>query len=279
MTDQVASPDEPVDVIDEDGRVVATVARWRMRAERLRHRAVFVVVTSSDGRLLVHRRSDDKDLWPGRWDLAVGGVVAAGEAVADAARRELAEEVGVADVEPDPIGGDVAYVDVDVDLVARRYRVVHDGPFTFADGEVVEARLVDQVELDELLRTESFVPDSLALLDLDAIFDDASSTAVGAASPGDSGARSAYDRRVQQLEFTVEPFVEGQPGPHVQAAVDAATAAGGAVEFGPFGSTCTAADETMPGVVAAVARAAFAEGATHVTMHITVHVDAEDDRP
>ena len=34
-----------------------------------------------DGRLLVHRRSDDKDLWPGRWDLAVGGVVAAGESL------------------------------------------------------------------------------------------------------------------------------------------------------------------------------------------------------
>ena len=41
--------------------------------------------TSSAGQLLVHRRSDAKDLWPGRWDVGVGGVVGAGEAWADAA--------------------------------------------------------------------------------------------------------------------------------------------------------------------------------------------------
>ena len=63
-----------------------------------------------------------------------------------------------------------------------------------------------------------------------------------------------------QLEFTVEPFVEGQPGPHVTAAVSAAEAIGARVEFGPFGSTCTAAADAMPQVIA--------EGATHVTMHV-----------
>ena len=45
---------------------------------------------------------------------------------------------------------------------------------------------------------------------------------------------------MQELEFTVEPFVEGQPGPHVQAALDAATDAGADVEFGPFSSSCSA---------------------------------------
>jgi len=38
------------------------------------------------------------------------------------------------------------------------------------------------------------------------------------------------------VEFTVEPFVEGSPGPHVQAALDAATSSGLDVEFGPFGT-------------------------------------------
>ena len=71
-----------------------------------------------------------------------------------------------------------------------------------------------------------------------------------------------------QLEFTVEPFVEGHPGPHVTAAVRAAEAAGGAVEFGPFGSTCSASDENMPGVIAELVRAAFEHGASHVTMHV-----------
>ena len=151
-----------MDVIDADDRVVATVPRHRMRAERLRHRAVFVVVTSGAGRLLVHRRSDTKDLWPGRWDVAVGGVVGAGEAWGDAARRELAEEVGI-DAVPVPTHAGT-FADDDVDLVGQCYRVVHDGPISFPDGEVAEVRWVDAAGLDVLLATEQFVPDSLALL-------------------------------------------------------------------------------------------------------------------
>lgn len=66
----------------------------------------------------------------------------------------------------------------------------------------------------------------------------------------------------------VEPFVEGHPGPHVTAAVDAATAAGAKVEFGPFGSSCRVDDSLMPDIVAAITRAAFANGATHVSLHV-----------
>lgn len=73
---------------------------------------------------------------------------------------------------------------------------------------------------------------------------------------------------MQQLEFTVEPFVEGRPGPHVTAAVEAAKDAGADVEFGPFGSTCHVGEDRMPEVVAAITRAAFANGATYVSLHV-----------
>ena len=159
---------EPVDVVDEHDRVVATVPRRRVRAERLRHRAVFVVVNASGGELLVHRRSDDKDLWPGRWDVCVGGVVGAGEGWDDAARRELAEEVGI-DGWPELVRAG-AYADDDVDLVARCYRIVSDGPISFPDGEVAEARWVGTADLAALVATEAFVPDSLALLTVDELF-------------------------------------------------------------------------------------------------------------
>lgn len=66
----------------------------------------------------------------------------------------------------------------------------------------------------------------------------------------------------------IEPFVEGQPGPHVVKAVEAVEALGVVVEFGPFGSSCTADDDTMPVVVATVTREAFANGATHVSLHL-----------
>lgn len=76
-----------------------------------------------------------------------------------------------------------------------------------------------------------------------------------------------------QLEFTVEPFVEGHPGPHVTAAVRAAEAAGGAVEFGPFGSSCSASTDAMPQVIAELVQAAFSNGASHVTMHVARPAD------
>ena len=59
-------------------------------------------------------------------------------------------------------------------------------------------------------------------------------------------------RAVQELEFTVEPFVEGRPGPHVTAAVDAARAAGATVEFGPVGSTLPGRRRRDAGLVAAI---------------------------
>jgi isopentenyl-diphosphate delta-isomerase len=161
-----AAGDEPVEIVDRDGRVLRVVPRRQMRAERLRHRTVFVAVLSSDGRLLVHQRSADKDVWPGWWDVAVGGVVAVGESWDQAAARELAEEVGVVGAAPEPIdGGRLGrFEDDDVRLVGRCYRVVHDGPFSFADGEVVQARFVTPAELAELRRRERFLPDSVALV-------------------------------------------------------------------------------------------------------------------
>lgn len=154
---------EPVEVVDVDGNVLEVVTRAEMRAGRLRHRCTFVVVRSSSGQVLLHRRSDDKDLWPGHWDLSSGGVVTAGEDWEPAARRELAEELGIEAGELVPLGGGT-YADDHVDEVARIWTTVHDGPFTFADGEVAEAVFVELADLPARVARDPFVPDSLALV-------------------------------------------------------------------------------------------------------------------
>ena len=158
--------DELVDVVDEFDQVVQVVPRRVMRADRLRHRAVFIAVVDGAGRLLVHRRSPHKDVWPSWCDIAVGGVVGAGENYIDAAHRELAEEIGVsaATLEEIDLGESRAYEDDQVSLMARCYVVTSSGPFTFDDGEVVEAWWVHRDGLDDLLRRERFLPDSLKLL-------------------------------------------------------------------------------------------------------------------
>ena len=156
-------PEELVDIVDDDDKVIAIVTRSEMRARRLQHRSVGIAVIAGDGRLLIHRRSETKDIWPGWWDIAAGGVVASGESYDDAARRELAEELGISDT-PVRFLGSAHYVDEDVAAICRGYCVVNDGPFTFADGEVAETRWVTFDELDAMRTTHRFLPDSIALL-------------------------------------------------------------------------------------------------------------------
>ncbi len=70
------------------------------------------------------------------------------------------------------------------------------------------------------------------------------------------------------VEFTIEPFVEGRPGPHVTAAIAAAEAQGLAVDVGPFGSSVVLELADVGAVVAALSDAAMANGATHVSVHV-----------
>jgi isopentenyldiphosphate isomerase len=87
--------DELVDVVDEDDHVVGQARRSEVRRDGLWHRGVYIFVFNPAGKLFVHRRTESKDIFPGYWDVAVGGVVQAGEDYATAAGRELREELGV----------------------------------------------------------------------------------------------------------------------------------------------------------------------------------------
>lgn len=82
------------------------------------------------------------------------------------------------------------------------------------------------------------------------------------------------------VEFLIEPFVEGQPGRHVTAAIDAAESLGAVVDVGPFGSSCDVDEHRLPDVLAAVGREAFAHGATHVNLQVSrLDAGADDTRP
>jgi isopentenyldiphosphate isomerase len=157
------SPDEMVEEIDLTGNVLRLVPRRRMRAEQLCHRSVFIAVMSEKGDLLVHKRAGTKDIWPGWWDVAVGGVVGPGETWADAAVRELREELGIEGVRLELLGIG-AYRDPDVQLVAATFLCRTEGPFTFADGEITEAHWVSQAEIPVWLQGKQFLPDTVALV-------------------------------------------------------------------------------------------------------------------
>ncbi len=71
------------------------------------------------------------------------------------------------------------------------------------------------------------------------------------------------------VEFTIEPFVDGEPGVHVTAAVAAVEAHGIAVDFGPFGSLFSVDAESLPVVVGDLLRVAYEHGATFVNISVS----------
>ena len=153
--------DELVEEVDEDGSVLRVVTRAQMRAELLRHRCTYIGVIGTDGRLLIHQRSADKEVYPSYWDVCAGGVCTAGESWDVSARRELGEELGIT-VPVEHLGAGT-WEGGGASLVGHVYLARSDGPFRFDDGEVVQARFVDLDELDALLRSDAFCPDSVEL--------------------------------------------------------------------------------------------------------------------
>ncbi len=88
-------PEEWFDVVDAPDRVVDRQPRSVVHARGLRHRAAHVLVFDALGRLYLQRRALSKECSPGLWDTSAAGHVESGEDYADAARRELEEELGI----------------------------------------------------------------------------------------------------------------------------------------------------------------------------------------
>ena len=158
-----ASPgDELVDVLDDDGRVVGQNTRRDMRAQRLPHRTCYVLVFNARGELFVHLRTATKDVYPSHWDVAVGGVLAAGERFAEGAERETLEELGVTMALRQLFP--FRYADAATIVHGMVFRGEHDGPFRLQPEEIVRGEFVPFAEVMVRAAGEPFCPDGLAVL-------------------------------------------------------------------------------------------------------------------
>jgi isopentenyldiphosphate isomerase len=160
LTEEREGDPELVDVVDEAGNITGTVTRQEVRARRLAHRCVYILVFNSAGELFIHLRTPLKDVFPSYWDVAVGGVLMAGESFAAGATRELAEELGVvASLEPlFPF----RYADDATVAHAHVYRACHDGPFRLQPEEIVRGEFVPTRDVFSLAAQQPFCPDGLA---------------------------------------------------------------------------------------------------------------------
>ena len=72
-----------------------------------------------------------------------------------------------------------------------------------------------------------------------------------------------------RAEFTIEPFTEGDPGPHVKETISVAKRSGLNVEIGPFGTTVTGEQEKIYELVSNLLKTAMENGASRVSLQVT----------
>ena len=140
-------PEEIVSIVDCADSVTGALPRAQVRRRGVIYRVTYILVFNAAGEILVQRRTQSKDLYPGLLDLAAGGVVCEGEAYAQCAARELGEELGVAapltdhfalwfeDAAPTPPGPPKR-------SWGRVFSCVHEGPFTLQASEVASAEFM-----------------------------------------------------------------------------------------------------------------------------------------
>ncbi len=167
-------PSELLARCDAQGRPMGSVPRELCHGNpALIHLTVHLHVTDGRGRLYLQKRSASKDLYPGRWDTAVGGHVGAGEEPRAALLREAREEL-----------------DIDAQAARALYRYLHSnsheseyvhtfglrlaGPFRHDPEEVEEGGFFSRAQIEAWIGTGTLTPnfeDEYARLGASGFFD------------------------------------------------------------------------------------------------------------
>lgn len=143
-----------------------TIARGETAPEGLRHLVVNIWLFNSKDELLIQRRQPFKTGWSGMWDATTGGSAVAGETGAEAAARELFEEMGI---RHDFTGAYPALTLTLRTLFLDYYIVRRDLPLSdlrLQPDEVAEARWASREEIFRMIDEGIFIPYSRPFVDL-----------------------------------------------------------------------------------------------------------------
>lgn len=155
--------DEIVLIVDKENNVTGTASRHEMRAKCLPHRATYILVFNSKNELFVHKRTMGKDIYPGYFDIAAGGVVMNGETYDESALREVEEELGIRNAELVP-HFTFFYEDNDNHVWGRVYSCIHDGGLKLQAEEVESGFFSLPGKVLALSEKVPFTPDGLYVL-------------------------------------------------------------------------------------------------------------------
>ena len=147
-----------IQIVDENDQPIKGATKREAQQQGLWHRIVRVLLTDSDGNLLLQRRGD-RVLSPGCWDFSTTGHVDVGEQYIESAIRELQEEIGVSGIPLREINR-LTYDQTDEKgRIFRRFDVTfigeikHEYDFKLEPNEVAEIRWFTVDEADKLIET------------------------------------------------------------------------------------------------------------------------------
>ena len=157
---------EYLDIVDESGLPTGrTVARDEAHRQGIRHRTAHVwVVREAEGKtqVLLQKRSEEKESFPGMYDTSSAGHIPAGEEPLPSALRELSEELGI-DAPPEAL----AYAGT---FSIRYKKVFHGKPFR--DNEVTRVYVYTRpVDIGQLTLQASEVSE-VRWFDLDEVWNE-----------------------------------------------------------------------------------------------------------
>lgn len=97
-------PYPPVVIVDEEDNEIGSASLTEVWQKGLYHRVASIFVQDEQGCMLLQLRGPNVAVYPNCWDQAAGGHVDEGQTYDQAARNELAEEIGITDVDLTPLG-------------------------------------------------------------------------------------------------------------------------------------------------------------------------------
>lgn len=148
--------EEWFDLVNTDGKVIGRAPRSVVHGNpQLLHPVVHVHIVNSRGELFLQKRSEQKDLYPGRWDTAVGGHVSSGESVEHALHREAEEELGISMGDFRPLFRYIMRNSHESELV-HAFLLRDEGPFYINHAEISEGRFWSPAEIEENLGRRLF---------------------------------------------------------------------------------------------------------------------------
>lgn len=154
--------EEYLDLIDEHDQVIGQAPRSEFITKKLLHRSIVVIVFNSKGEIFVHQRTFDKTVYPGCYDMFVGGGVLAGETYEEAALRELKEELSIKKTKLQPLFKS-RFKNKQLNLFFHVFKCVYDGPVKIEKKEIIHGRFMALDELKQLLKKEKFCADAPVL--------------------------------------------------------------------------------------------------------------------